>query len=102
MQGTTKGSSLAILNGYEFRQKGTNRAGTVQFWQCVDSTCNGRAHSPIGTTDLVLVTPHNNHLPPNNELRQAKEGIKTTAKENRRIPTRELISDAKAGSSAET
>lgn len=56
------------MNGYEWRQKGTSKDGFTQFWACNEKDCPGRAHSPIGTNDLNLVTAHKHKPRPNLQI----------------------------------
>ena len=55
---TTKGGDLVALDGYEYRKKGVSADGSVQFWACTKKDCNGRAHSPIGTENLIHKGTH--------------------------------------------
>jgi hypothetical protein len=56
---TTKGKELAYFDGYEYRQKGVSVDGETQWWSCVITTCNGRAHSPVNTLNLRATGEHN-------------------------------------------
>jgi hypothetical protein len=100
---TTKGKELTVSNGFEYRKKGQNAAGTVQFWDCPIRRCNGRAHSAVGSTQLTEVTPHN-HEPDaaHTEVRIRTEEMKAAASQQRNTPSRTLIAASRAGTSDET
>uniref|UniRef100_A0A914GT25 FLYWCH-type domain-containing protein n=1 Tax=Globodera rostochiensis TaxID=31243 RepID=A0A914GT25_GLORO len=58
---TTKAKTLFVFHGYEMRKDRIIAEGRTQVWRCVRKSCTGRAHSEVGTTDLVETTKHN-HL----------------------------------------
>ena len=46
--------TIFIGNSIFYRKKGVSVDGSTQFWACTLKTCNGRAHSPVDTEELVV------------------------------------------------
>lgn len=81
---------------------GVSKDGRTQFWSCPIKTCNGRAHSPINTENLHVVTEHNHAKVQNQHVvRERNEIIKQTALANPGLAPRELNMQARAGLSDE-
>uniref|UniRef100_A0A914IH04 FLYWCH-type domain-containing protein n=1 Tax=Globodera rostochiensis TaxID=31243 RepID=A0A914IH04_GLORO len=95
---TTKAKTLFVFHGYEMRKDRIIAEGRTQVWRCVRKSCAGRAHSEVGTTDLVETTKHN-HLadPDSTTRRQSQEHLKDMAKHQPEASPRNLIGTSREG-----
>ena len=81
---------------------GVSKDGRTQFWSYPIKICYGRAHSPINTEILHIVTEHNHAKVQNQHVvRERNEIIKQTALANPGLAPRELNMQARAGLSDE-
>ena len=64
------------FEGFILNLKGTSADGHTQFWQCIVHTCNGRAHSPINSLELHIVSAHSHNRDLiHNVVRERKEQV---------------------------
>lgn len=86
------------FDGYEYRKKAISADGRTQFWVCPVKSCPGRAHSPIGTENLVIKTAHN-HVRSETQLvvRQRKEQVKDMAQNNLATAPRDIYIQSRQG-----
>uniref|UniRef100_A0A7E4W694 MULE domain-containing protein n=2 Tax=Panagrellus redivivus TaxID=6233 RepID=A0A7E4W694_PANRE len=89
------------FEGYEYTRQRDNQNGTITYWRCVRSgdksrpRCPGSAKSPIGTTDLQALQPHNHGASHALiEVRGLKERVKDRARERPEEATRSTVQNA--------
>lgn len=84
------------FEGYIWKQHNIINNGQTQVWRCPKNTCSGRAHSPVGSDDIVVKTPHNHRSSMTGvELALAKEELKKQAVTSN-IGTIDLVTNVKS------
>uniref|UniRef100_A0A914P8Q0 MULE transposase domain-containing protein n=1 Tax=Panagrolaimus davidi TaxID=227884 RepID=A0A914P8Q0_9BILA len=79
---SNRGTELLHHDGYEYIKKGLNADGTVQFWKCTTTGCNGRAHTPVDSRTRVSVVTDHHHLRDHN-----RQTIRETIDEAKEMAT---------------